>query len=224
MNYSIDFGQITLKQYENILKNKDFIPSRQILKDEADVHFNAFQRLNIINLEQLYGILKSKKKKDELLKEEDISEEYLKILLRELKSIISKPIKLSEFKWISTDLISKLEEGGISNTKDLYEKLGDTQNRKSFIEHSNVDEKALIDLLKLSDLVRIQWVNSTFAHILLVSGFDTVSKVSGANFQDLYHKISKNNEKLKLYKGKIGLNDIKLCVEAAKILPIELEI
>ena len=86
------------------------------------------------------------------------------------------------------------------------------------------DEENVIELLKLSDLARIQWVNSTFAHILLASGFDTVEKVSIANNEDLYNKISKNNEKLKLYKGKIGLNDMKLCIEAAKSIPLELEL
>ena len=82
----------------------------------------------------------------------------------------------------------------------------------------------MIDLLKLSDLVRIQWVNSTFAHILSISGFDTVKKVSMANHDDLYNKITQKNEELKLYKGKIGLNDMKLCIEAAKTLPVELEL
>jgi hypothetical protein len=224
MNYSIDFAKITLSQYKDQLKKRSFIPSRQILKDEADVHFNAFQKANIKNLEQLFSIINNKKTKNELLKEKEVSDEYLTILLRELKSIQSKPLKLSEFVWISQNAINKLEKQGIVNTKVLYEKIGKANDRKKIIEETNIDEETVIELLKLSDLVRIQWVNSTFAHILLVSGFDTVEKVSMANYEDLYNKISKKNEVLKLYKGKIGLNDMKLCVEAAKSIPIELEL
>jgi len=133
-------------------------------------------------------------------------------------------LKLSDFNWISKNIISKLEKDGISNTKVLYEKLGKANDRMKFIKETNIDEENVIELLKLSDLVRIQWVNSTFAHILLASGFDTVERVSIANYEDLYNQISKNNEKLKLYKGKIGLNDMKLCIEAAKLIPVELEL
>jgi hypothetical protein len=224
MNYSIDFAKITLNQYKNQLKKRSFIPSRQILKDEADVHFIAFQKANIRNLEQLFSTINNKKAKVELLKEKDVSEEYLTILLRELKSIQSKPLKLSEFNWISQNIIKKLEKEGISNTKVLYEKLGKANDRKEFIKETNIDEGNVIELLKLSDLVRTQWVNSTFAHILLVTGFDTVEKVSMANYEDLYNKISIKNEELKLYKGKIGLNDMKFCIEAAKLIPVELEL
>lgn len=216
--------RISLGQYKDQLKKRSFIPSRQILKDEADIHFNAFQKADIKNLQQLFSIISNKKTKVELLKDKDISEEYLTILLRELKSIQSKPLKLSEFNWISQDVIKKFEKEGISNTKVLYERLGRACDRKKFLNETDIDEEKVIDLLKLSDLVRIQWVNSTFAHILSISGFDTVKKVSMANHDDLYNKITQKNEELKLYKGKIGLNDMKLCIEAAKTLPVELEL
>ncbi len=224
MNYSIDFAKISLSQYRDQLKKRSFIPSRQILKDKADVHFNALEKANIRNLKQLFSTLNNQKSKIELLKNKDVSEEYLSVLLRELKSIQPKPLKLSEFKWISKNTISELEKYGIPDTKVLYERLGKAKNRKEFIKETNIDEENVIELLKISDLVRIQWVNSTFAHILLASGFDKVDKVSKANYEDLYNRISKKNEKLKLYKGKIGLNDMKLCIEAASMIPVELEL
>jgi len=79
-------------------------------------------------------------------------------------------------------------------------------------------------LLKLSDLTRIQWVNTTFARVLFAAGFDTVEKVSKASHEDLYNKVALKNEAMKLYKGKIGLNDMKLCIEAAKYIDIEIEV
>ena len=224
MNYSIDFQKINLDLYKDELKKRDFIPSRQILKDEADVHFSAFKKANIENLDQLLSAINNKKTRAELLKDKSISDDYLTILLRELKSIQPKPLKLTEFTWISRSTINKLEKSGISNTKILYEKLGKSGERKKFVKETNIDEQDIINLLKLSDLVRIQWVNSTFAHVLFAAGFDTVKKVSMANNQDLYKEIIKKNEELKLYKGKIGLNDMKLCIEAAKSIPAELEL
>jgi hypothetical protein len=224
MHYSIDFSKITLDQYKAQLKKRTFIPSRQILKDKADVHFDAFKKAGIENLDQLFSTINNKKKNIELLKDKNISEEYVTILLRELKSIQPKPVKLSEFIWISKNSIGKLEKTGISNTKLLYERLGKESERKKFINETKIDENDIVDLLKLSDLVRIQWVNVTFAHVLFVAGFDTVKKVSMAHYEDLYTKISLKNDELKLYKGKIGLNDMKLCIEAAKSIPAELKL
>ncbi|MCK5044056.1 hypothetical protein KAR52_03585 [Candidatus Pacearchaeota archaeon] len=72
--------------------------------------------------------------------------------------------------------------------------------------------------------MRIQWVNLTFAHVLFAAGFDTVEKVSKADYEDLYNKVISKNDEMKLYKGKIGLNDMKLCIEAAKLIDAEIEV
>jgi len=218
MSYSIDFIKVTLEQYKKELQKKIFIPSRQILKDEADIHFSEFKKANIKTLEELFSVIKNSKTKIELLKNKTISDEYITILLRELKSIQVKPLKLKEFTWVSSSTINKIEKSRISNTQMLYEKLGKSNERKKFVKTTGINEHEIIELLKLSDLTRIQWVNSTFAHILFASGFDTVEKVSKANPEDLYNKVTLKNEELKLYKGKIGLNDMKLCIEAAKTI------
>lgn len=224
MSYSIDFSKITLEQYEKELRKKILIPSRQILKEKMDVHFNAFKNMNIKNLEELFFTVSNKKTKADLLKDKNISDEYLTVLHRELKSIQSKPLKLREFNWISGDTINKVEQAGIANTKLLYERLGKSKDRKQFSKTIGVDEKEITELLKLSDLTRIQWVNATFAHVLIAAGFDTAEKVSKANHEDLYNKIASKNDEMKLYKGKIGLNDMKICIEAAKSIDKEIEI
>lgn len=223
MSYSIDFSKITIEQYKKVLQKKILIPSRQVLKDQIDIHFNVFRKMNIRNLEDLFFTISNKKTKAELLKEENISDEYLTILARELKSIQSKPLKLREFDWIPGDTISRIEKEGIVNTQQLYDELGTTKKRKEFLKKTDVSEKEIMELLKLSDLTRIQWVNSTFARILLIAGFDTVEKVSKAGSEDLYNKVTSKNEELKLYKGKIGLNDMKICIEAAQFIDKEIE-
>lgn len=223
MSYSIDFSKVTLEEYKKDIQKKSFIPSRQILKDKVDIHFSAFEKAKIRNIEELLSIICNKKSKEELLKDKNISEEYLTVLIRELKSIQSKPLKLSEFNWISKSIINSIEKAGISNTKILYERLAKADERKQFSKIAGVDEKEILELLKLSDLTRIQWVNPTFAHVLYAAGFDTVWKVSKADYEDLYKKITLKNEEMKLYKGKIGLNDMKLCIEAAKSIDAEIE-
>jgi len=224
MSFSIDFNKVTLEEYKKDIRKKSFIPSRQILQDKVDIHFNAFKKAKINNLEELLITINNKKLKTKLLKDKNISNEYLTILLRELKSIQSKPLKLSEFNWIPNTIINKFVKIGISNTKILYERLGKSKERKQFSKTIGIAEKDIIELLKLSDLTRIQWVNSTFSHVLFAAGFDTVEKVSNANYEDLYNKVTSRNEEMKLYKGKIGLNDMKLCIEAAKSIDAEIEV
>ncbi len=224
MSFSIDFKKVTLEEYKKDIRKKSFIPSRQILQDRVDIHFNAFKKAKINNLEELVITINNKKLKTELLKDNNISNEYLTILLRELKSIQSKPLKLSEFNWIPNTIINKFVKIGISNTKIVYERLGKSKERKQFSKTIGIAEKDIIELLKLSDLTRIQWVNSTFSHVLFAAGFDTVEKVSNANYEDLYNKVTSRNEEMKLYKGKIGLNDMKLCIEAAKSIDAEIEV
>ncbi len=224
MSFSIDFSRISLDQYREQLLRRNLIPSRMILKDEADTHFNAFKNSKIETVEELFFRINNKKAKTELLQDKNINDKYLDVLLRELKSVKSKPLKLKEFSWISSSVINKIENTGILNTQIMYEKLGKAKNRAQFLRENDLKEKDIIDLLKLSDLTRIQWVNSTFAHVLFASGFDTVEKVSKATYEDLYRKVMLKNEEIKLYKGKIGLNDMKLCIEAAGFLDIEIEV
>jgi hypothetical protein len=224
MSYSIDFAKVTLEQYKKELEKRTLIPSRQILKDKADIHFNEFKKANIKTLEELFSVIKNGKTKAELLRNKNISDEYLAILLRELKSIQPKPLKLKEFPWISSNTINKIEKNGISNTQILYEKLGKSNERKKFVKSTGIDEQEIVELLKLSDLTRIQWVNSTFAHILFIAGFDTVKKVSKASPEELFEKVTLANEEMRLYKGNIGLNDMKLCIEAAKMIDAEIEV
>ena len=78
-------------------------------------------------------------------------------------------------------------------------------------------------LTKLTDLSRIRWVNHTFAFVLLEAGYDTVEKVANSDYKELYEKVKKLNEERNLYKGHIGLHDMKLCVEAAQDVSFEIE-
>ena len=51
-----------------------------------------------------------------------------------------------------------------------------------------------------------------------------IEKVSTTLPEDLFNKVALKNEEMKLYQGKIGLNDMKLCIEAAKSIDAEIEV
>jgi hypothetical protein len=59
--------------------------------------------------------------------------------------------------------------------------------------------------------------------MLYAIGIDTVEKVAKADYVELYKNIIQINKAQHYYKGQIGLNDMKLFVNAAKDVPLEIE-
>jgi hypothetical protein len=223
MGYYIDLSSISIDSYKAKLKSSDLLPSRMILKDKLDERFNYFESIGISNVQELQQILKKKDKLAELPKVNFLSGDYLAILLREINSLHPKPNKIKEFIGISSDTVSKLEKIGIKDTVGLFDKVINTKSRKELAIKASIADLEIMELTKLTDLSRIKWVGAMFARILFESGFDTVEKISKANHEDLYKKITQLNKERNLYKGNIGIKDMKLCVNAAKEVPLEIE-
>jgi hypothetical protein len=223
MGYYINLTSISLDSYKEKLESSDLLPSRMILKDKLDERFHYFQSIGISNVQELLQTLKKKEKLKELSKVEYLSEDYLIILLRELNSIHPKPNKIKEFYGISSQIITQLEKIGIKDTVGLFDKVIAPKSRKELAIKTAITDNEILELTKLTDLSRIRWVGAMFARVLYESGFDTVEKVSKANYEDLYKTIAQLNKERNLYKGNIGLNDMRLCVNAAKEVPLEIE-
>lgn len=223
MGYYIDLKNITINAYRNKLESAYLPPSRMILKDQLDERFEYFQSIGIENTQELIQTLKKKGKIEELQKVEHFSDDYLKILLRELNSILPKPNKINEFPRISSDAVIELEKLGIKNTLKLYDKIKTKQSRKELTKTTGISESIILELAKLTDLSRIKWVGVKFARMLLDLGFDSVEKASKADPNLLHIQINKISKEKNFYKGHIGLNDIKIFVEAAKEVPITIE-
>lgn len=223
MGYYIDLKSITLDEYKKKLNSSIIIPSRMVLKDNIDERFNEFKKLGIKNIYELQLMLKNKVKLIEISKNSLFSEEYLTILTRELNSIQAKPNKLKEFIGISAITIDKLEKEGIKDTFKLFEKVLTIKSRIELAQKTGINQDEILKLTKLADLSRIKWVGATFATVLYEAGYDSLEKVSKANHEELHKNIVELNKEKKLYKGHIGLNDMKICIMAAKDVPLEIE-
>jgi hypothetical protein len=223
MGYYIDLSSISLDKYKAKLESGDLLPSRVLLKEKTDERFSYFKSIGIKNLQGLHQVLKNKKKLAELSKVDFLSGEYLAVLLREINSIHPKSNKIREFVGISAETIAKLEKEGIVDTYCLFDRVKTPESRNEFAEKTGIIDSEVLELTKLTDLSRIKWVGIMFARVLFESGFDTVMKVSEANHEDLYRRITELNKEKGLYKGHIGLHDMKLCVDAAKDVPLEIE-
>jgi hypothetical protein len=223
MAYYIDLEKISIDDYLIKLESAYLPPSRMMLKDRLDERFGYFKDIGIENVKGLIQLLKKEDKFAELSKVECLSGNYLTILLRELNSTLPKPNKISEFKGISKETIAKLEKIGITNTEKLYDKVITETDRQNLADATGINDKEILELAKLADLSRIKWVGVTFARMLYEIGIDTVEKASKTDPEKLHANINQFNKEKSIYQGQIGLNDMKIVVNAAKDLALDIE-
>lgn len=168
-------------------------------------------------------LLKKKDKFAELSKVDCFTVECLIVLLRELNSTLPKPNRISDFKAIARNTIDSLEKIGITNTEKLYDKVVKKSDRQKLTDSTGIEYKDILELTKLSDLSRIKWVGVTYSQILYDLGVDTVGKVSESDPIVLHEKINQMIKEENLFKGAIGLNDVKILIESVRDLLLEIE-
>ena len=223
MGYAIDFSKVTLDQCKIDLLASDLVPSRMMIKEKIDHHFQKMKQSGLHNVAELLEATKTKTKLVAFSKSSGIDQEYLTILVRELKSQISKPNRIKDFPGLPNGVVFACEKIGIKNTRHLYPHILTKKARRVFAEKSNLDADMVMMLTRLTDLSRIRWVNHTFAHMLLVAGYENVMYVTTADDYEMWQRIKELNEKHQWFKGTIGQRDIRRCIHAAKQLPLEIE-
>ncbi len=223
MGYYIDLKSISVDDYLKILKSRDLLPSRMLLKNNIDKNFKLIKNQGVQNINGLLCLLKSQKKLQDFAIKSGLAENYLTILIREIKSYRKSPNKIKDFPGITNDTVQKLEKSGIKNTLHLFEKILTSRSRRELAKEAGIDENMILKLSKLTDLSRIRWVNHTFAYVLLQASYDSVEKVANADYHKLYEDVKQLNKERKLYKAHIGLHDMKLCVEAAQDVSLDIE-
>jgi len=223
MGYYIDLKAISIDDYKAILKTADLLPSRMVLKENIDPIFNILKTHKLETVEDLQNALKNNKKVQDFSNSTGIPEDYLKILVREINSSHPKPNLIKDFPGVAPDVAQKLETAGIKNTLQLFNRVLTPQSRADLSRQTGIEMDQLMKLTRLTDLSRIRWVNHTFAVVLLEAGYDSAEKVAGADYNALHQSVKALNEQRHFYQGNVGLHDIKLCVEAARDVSLDIE-
>jgi hypothetical protein len=223
MGYYIDLESISIESYRIKLESAYLPPGRLILKDRTEERFGYFESSGIKNVKELLQFLKKKDNLAGLLKVDCFSADYLTILLRELNSMLPKPNRIKDFPGISAEVILRLERHGIKDTFSMYNRVKKPEDRKELARLTGICDADILELTRLTDLSRIKWVGVSFARMLYDTGFDTVDKAARADYADLHRKINEVNKERGFYRGQIGLNDIKIFINAAKEVPLEIE-
>ncbi len=218
-DYYIDLKQVTLCEYETELEQAELIPSRKILKEDLQKRFSCMKNHGINHLDDLMTALKTPDKINQFALKTGLPEEYLTILKREIASSQPKPVNLIDFPGIPEDSTDRLAQLGIKNTLQLFQFVRTEIERKALSEKTEIPYHVILELTRLTDVARIKWVGANFARLLVDSNCNTVDKVAMADYRELYDEVIRINEEKQYFKGKFGLNDMKLCVMAAKNVP-----
>lgn len=223
MPYYIDLSLIMLDEYGKKLRDSYLPPSRQILKEKTAERFSFLIKQGIDNVAELQKLLKKKEKFEELSKAPGFSADYLTILLREMNSLHPKPNKLTEYGILSQETVSRLEKLGIKDTLKLYDKIKTKASRKLLAEQSGIPKTEIEILTAISDLSRVKWAGVAFTSMLYQLGYTSVAMVSKAEANQMHQSINQLKREKNLYKGSIGLNDIKIFIQEAGEIPAEVE-
>jgi hypothetical protein len=223
MGFYIDFEQISLDALQASFESVDLLPSRQLIKEDIQHNFEVLKDQGLSNAAALLEAIKTPKKTREFAMQSGLDLNYLTILSREMRSYLQKPTRLKDFPGIPKKAIVKLENSGIKNAQQLFDRVLTSENRRELCAQTGIDTKLIPRLTKLVDLSRIRWVNHTFANMLYEAGYDSAEKVAQADYTVLHQKVKKLNEERAFFKGSIGLHDMKLCVEAAKDVSLDIE-
>ncbi len=223
-NYYIDFINYPLSAYaKNIEKSKILTPSRKILQEETRKRCGLLGDEGIKTLDDLLTACKKNEDLENLAQKTKIPEDFLAMLVREIKSMRPKPVKLNAIADLDQKNIQKLADLKIKTTKDLFPFITTKKDREKLSKKTGINAKKILELTKLTDVARIKYVGANFARVLVSSPFNTLQKVSQTDPQELMKEVNAINEKKEYYKGKIGVKDMNVCIVSAKAVPIAIE-
>jgi len=209
LGYYLDLCAFSLEKLKDLLKNTRLLPGQRILQENIDERFACLEQNGIENLQQLQKALKTKANVQSFASATGLPVDYLTILGREVNSYQPKPIKLKDFPGVNPEVIRKLDQIGIKNTKHLFANVLTREERNEFARQNQIGYEEILELTKLTDVARMKWVGPKFARLLIESEYDTVEKVANSNYEELYHALVRTNDEGGIYKGKFGIEDLK---------------
>jgi len=93
--------------------------------------------------------------------------------------------KLKEFRGVDPEYVRKLETIGIRNVKEMLDAGRTHTGRKDLSAKAGVPSDAVLELVKLSDLARIQGLKGIRAKLYYDAGVDTIEKLAGWDPEEL---------------------------------------
>ena len=211
--YYIDLATFSIDILQSRLGHIHLTPSQQVLTEDMDARFAILQAQGIHNLQQLQIALKTKKTLAAFAERSGLPLDFLTVLRRWVNGYHPKPVRLADLPPVDPNAVDRLAAQDIHDTLELFPKVRTPALRADLAEETKISPEQIMLLTKLTDLCRLKWVGPKFAHLLLVSGYDTVEKIARADGIALYHHLQRVSKESGVYQGGFGEDDINLWVK-----------
>ena len=100
-----------------------------------------------------------------------------------------KPFALNKFRGVDPAVVDKLASVGIRNVVQMRESGRTHSNRQALAERIGVPIEAILELVKLSDLARIQGLKAIRARLYYDAGVDTLEQLAGWEPEELWQML-----------------------------------
>ena len=224
LGYMPDLSKISLKEFKKELKTGRLLPSRKPLLDDIETQFAYLEKEGLVNLNSLKTALSSNSKIKKLSLKTGIPENYLKLLRREVNSVLPTPIKFYDVPNISERIVKKLKALNITDTETLFPHIRNIVSRREFKKKSGLSMEEILWLTRLVDVSRIKWVGPKLSRLIVDTKYDTVEKLAGAKPADVLNAFNDAKRTHKAYQGALGINDIDSWIrQVVKKTPLVIE-
>jgi hypothetical protein len=202
MQQTVDLTRISLPEYAALLKARRLTAGRLPLLTDIDARFAAMQRNGANTIAALLDALATPKKLAAFAAQTGVDEAYLTLLRREASGLIPRPVPLADLPGVDEARVAALRAQGVITTGDYRQAVppGDV----------------LLD--GLCALTRINGIGPLAARAFYEAGYRTVQAVAQANAETMLARVTAANDALGLYRGKLGVQDMRFCIEGAALL------
>ena len=90
-----------------------------------------------------------------------------------------KVFKLKDFRGVNQEEVAKLEALGVENVEQILKAGRTPEDRLQLASQAGISPEAVLELVKLSDLARIEGLKSIRARLYYEAGTDTLEKIAG---------------------------------------------
>jgi hypothetical protein len=206
-----------------VLETGNLLPSEQILGEDMADRFEVLASMGISSVQDLADRLSTRRRLAQFAQESGLPQEYLVVLRRRAGTYAPKPVPLDKFPGVDQAHVGRLAAEGIKHSKHLFARARSKQDRARLALQVDVPEDALLELVRLSDLVRAPYVGPVYARILYEAGADTLQKLAESEADDLLARMIAVNEQLQITKAAMPNEDLGPWLETVRLIPRVIE-
>ncbi len=221
--YTIDLNKFSLDEFYSLVTEIELLPSRKILLQSIDEVMRILKEKGISTLAELIDLLKNKEKYGILSEELGVSEKYLTVLNREIKSYIPKPVSLEKLDCVEREDLTRLKKAGIKNTKELYEKAGRMTERNILCSETGINPEKVKLLLEQADLLRINGIGPVYASVLQKMGITSAQRYLDTPAEEILSKYNSITSRDDVPNTTLGIQDVEYCYRFIKKLDHDIE-